>query len=73
MLFQKNNFANGMVFHFFEAGSLQNAASYKFQGSYDFSKIGISYFKGDKKWKFNTSLCMSNISFPMNQTPTHYV
>lgn len=34
-------FANGMIFHFFEAGSLQNAASYKLQGSYDFSKIGV--------------------------------
>jgi outer membrane porin, OprD family len=36
-------FANGMIFHFFEAGSLQNAASYKFQGSYDFSKIGLEH------------------------------
>ncbi|MEN8200432.1 MAG: OprD family outer membrane porin, partial [Thermodesulfobacteriota bacterium] len=34
-------FANGLVFHFFEAGSLQNAASYKIQGSYDFSQTGI--------------------------------
>lgn len=38
-------FANGMVFHFFEAGSLQNAASYKLQGSYDFSKMGINGLK----------------------------
>ena len=38
-------FANGMVFHFFEAGSLQNATSYKLQGSYDFSKMGISGLK----------------------------
>lgn len=38
-------FANGMVFHFFEAGSLQNAASYKLQGSYDFSKMGIAGLK----------------------------
>jgi hypothetical protein len=30
-----------MIFHFFEAGSLQNASSYKLQGSYDFSKSGI--------------------------------
>ena len=34
-------FANGMIFHFFEAGSLQNSASYKLQGSYDFSTIGL--------------------------------
>ncbi len=34
-------FANGIMFHFFEAGSLRNAASYKFQGSYDFSEIGV--------------------------------
>jgi hypothetical protein len=31
-------FANGMIFHFFEAGSLRDAASYKIQGGYDFSK-----------------------------------
>ena len=34
-------FATGMIFHFFEAGSLRDAASYKLQGAYDFSKIGI--------------------------------
>ena len=34
-------FANGMIFHFFEAGSLQNAASYKAQIGYDFSKLGV--------------------------------
>ncbi len=34
-------FANGLIFHFFEAGSLQNAASYKLQGNYDFSHIGV--------------------------------
>ncbi|MEN8204894.1 MAG: hypothetical protein ABFS24_02665 [Pseudomonadota bacterium] len=39
-------FANGMVFHFFEAGSLQNAESYKLQVGYDFArqspdKLGI--------------------------------
>lgn len=32
-------FANGMIFHFFEAGSLRDAASYKIQGGYDFSRI----------------------------------
>ena len=31
-------FANGMIFHFFEAGSLRDASSYKIQGGYDFSK-----------------------------------
>jgi hypothetical protein len=30
-------FANGMIFHFFEAGSLRNAESYKLQGAYDFT------------------------------------
>ncbi len=34
-------FANGMIFHFFEAGNLRNAASYKVQGGYDLSKIGV--------------------------------
>jgi hypothetical protein len=34
-------FANGMIYHFFETGSLQNAASYKVQGGYDLSKIGV--------------------------------
>jgi len=34
-------FANGMIFHFFEPGSLQNAASYKAQVGYDFAKIGV--------------------------------
>ena len=34
-------FANGMIFHFFEAGSLQNAASYKAQIGYNFGKLGL--------------------------------
>jgi len=34
-------FANGMIFHFFEAGSLQNAASYKGQVGYDLGKLGL--------------------------------
>ena len=39
-------FANGMIFHFFEAGSLRNAESYKLQVGYDFprqspDKLGI--------------------------------
>jgi len=35
-------FANGLVFHYFEAGSLQNAASYKVQLGYDLKKIGLA-------------------------------
>ena len=34
-------FANGMIFHFFEAGSLRNANSYKLQVGYDISKLGV--------------------------------
>jgi hypothetical protein len=54
-------FANGLIFHFFEAGSLRNASSYKVQGSYDFSKIGIdnlsmrlryTHFDLDSKYSF---------------------
>jgi len=33
-------FANGMIFHFFEAGSLRNANSYKAQVGYNFAKEG---------------------------------
>lgn len=35
-------FANGMIFHFFEAGSLQNTTSYKIQGGYDLTKVGFN-------------------------------
>ena len=57
-------FANGMIFHFFEAGSLQNAASYKVQVGYDLEKIGISdtwigyrytFFDLDPTYSQNTS------------------
>jgi hypothetical protein len=34
-------FANGMIFHFFESGDLRNASSYKVQGGYDLSKVGV--------------------------------
>lgn len=34
-------FANGMIFHFFEAESLRNANSYKAQLGYDFGKQGV--------------------------------
>jgi len=33
--------ANGMIFHFFEAGDMRNANSYKAQIGYDFGKQGI--------------------------------
>ena len=55
-------FANGMIFHFFEAGSLQNAASYKTQVGYDFGKMGVdnlwigyryTYFDLDEIHSFN--------------------
>jgi len=55
-------FANGMIFHFFEAGSLQNAASYKAQIGYDFAKLGVenlwigyryTYFDLDASHSFN--------------------
>ena len=47
-------FANGMIFHFFEAGSLRNAESYKLQGSYKFSEnltfnTRFTYFDLDDK------------------------
>lgn len=38
-------FANGMVFHFFEAGSLRNAASYKGQIGYNFGKFNSEEIK----------------------------
>lgn len=56
-------FANGIIFHFFETGSLRNAASYKLQGSYDFTKIGANgfnmavrytYFDLDPKYSFSS-------------------
>ena len=39
-------FANGMIFHFFEAGTLRNAASYKAQFGYDIGDVhwlGVRY------------------------------
>ncbi len=35
-------FANGMIFNFFEAGSLRNASAYKSQLGYDLGKIGLA-------------------------------
>lgn len=63
-------FANGMIFHFFEAGSLQNAASYKAQVGYNFDKIGIenlwigyryTYFDLDSSYSFNKSHEAQNV------------
>ena len=57
-------FANGMIFHFFEAGSLQNAASYKAQLGYSLSSLGIdnlwvgyryTFFDLDEDYSFNGS------------------
>ncbi len=35
-------FATGMIFHFFEAGTLRNSASYKAQLGYDLGKLGLA-------------------------------
>lgn len=57
-------FANGMIFHAFEPGSLQNASSYKAQIGYDFAKLGIptlwagyryTYFNLDPDYSKNLS------------------
>jgi len=57
-------FANGMIFHFFEAGSLQNAASYKLQLGYNFATLDIddlwvgyryTFFDLDANYSFNAS------------------
>ena len=54
-------FANGMIYHFFEVGSLRNAESYKLQVGYDFArkapdKLGIylrhTRFNLDPKYSF---------------------
>ncbi len=53
-------FANGMIFHFFEAGSLRNAASYKAQVGYSFNLMGqkvwggyrFTYFDLDSSYSF---------------------
>jgi hypothetical protein len=51
--------ANGMIFHFFEAGNLQNANTYKAQFGYDLSKVAVgglwigaryTYFDLDPKY-----------------------
>jgi hypothetical protein len=61
-------FANGMVFHFFEAGSLQNAASYKLQGSYDFSKMGINGLKAALRFtRFDLDSAYSKSSTGLGQ------
>lgn len=56
--------ANGMIFHFFEAGDLTNANSYKAQVGYDFGKQGLdglwvgaryTYFDLDPKYSISSS------------------
>ena len=57
-------FANGMIFHFFEAGDLRNASSYKVQGAYDLSKVGFNkanlsirytYYDLDSEYSFSSN------------------
>lgn len=51
-------FANGMIFHFFEAGSLQNAASYKTQLGYNFNNVhalSLRYTTWDLDSKYSKS------------------
>jgi len=51
-------FANGMIFHFFEAGTLQNAASYKLQAGYDFTGehwLGFRYTFWDLDSEYSKS------------------
>ena len=35
------SFTTGLIYHFFEAGSLRNSEVYKLQGAYDLSKLGL--------------------------------
>jgi hypothetical protein len=35
------SFTNGLIYHFFEAGSLRNSEVYKLQGAYDLSRVGL--------------------------------
>ena len=57
-------FANGMIFHFFEAGDLRNVNSYKAQVGYDFGKQGVdglwagaryTYFDLDPNYSISSS------------------
>ncbi|NPA30030.1 MAG: hypothetical protein GXO33_07605 [Epsilonproteobacteria bacterium] len=45
-------FANGMIFHFFEAGSLRNADSYKVQLGYDLAQVGLEGFWAGTRWTY---------------------
>lgn len=56
--------ANGMIFHFFEAGDMRNANSYKAQVGYDFGKQGVeglwvgaryTYFDLDPNYSISSS------------------
>jgi len=60
-------FANGMVFHFFEAGSLRNAASYKGQIGYSFDMFGIkNIWAGYRYTYYNLD---PNYSFTLENKP----
>jgi hypothetical protein len=57
-------YANGMIFHFFEAGSLRNSTSYKLQVGKTFNRFGLknlwlgyrfTYFDLDSKYSKNVS------------------
>ncbi len=57
-------FANGMIFHFFEAGSLQNASSYKLQAGYNIPlsetdklnmAVRYTYFDLDPEYSISSS------------------
>jgi hypothetical protein len=56
--------ANGMIFHFFEAGDMRNVNSYKAQLGYDFGKQGVdglwvgaryTYFDLDPQYSISSS------------------
>ena len=57
-------FANGMIFHFFEAGTLRNAESYKAQAGYDFQRtspdklslyLRYTYYDLDPEFSFSSN------------------
>jgi len=63
-------FANGMIFHFFEAGDLRNASSYKVQGGYNLSKVGIDNTVIKLRYTFfdlDSNHSISSIGTPQDQ------
>jgi len=57
-------FANGMIFHFFEAGSLRNAASYKGQFGYNFDFMGVKNIWAGYRYTYYD--LDANYSFTLN-------